>query len=495
MKPTTFKSQRRGKVLVLVLITLPALCGLIGLVIDGGLLTSNSRQLQHAADSAATAAAMEKRWGKSNTAALTVAQEFVQTHHRLTSTTVTLNSPPLSGPHVGSERHLEIILTTQQPTFFMRVLNGRTAETIAARACAGWEASTIPAAIVVLDPGPPPFQVSALPPFLPPLPAILGGLEVLGVGKVEVDGAVHVNTEWGGKDENNQQIGEPAGLLGLSHAVAATPLLSLSKLKARELRVVGGVDKVTNYGKLLSSDPPVLQAGRLPVPDPFRLLPTPTLATDPTNVRATQYGGRTIIGIPLIGPTITLEPGVYDYINVISGKVVFKPGIYILRRTNPVTQMALSVLAGEVTAEGVMFYITDTTNYAPASGAPDNTDGETTAPADHIVGTLVPVAAINVGLLGSKFTGLNDPGSPFHGMLVYQRRHDRRPIAIIQENILGAGAIRGAVYSKWGHTILVGKGDLDLRFVSGTMRIVALLDLDIDPTVTLPAAEDVYLVE
>jgi hypothetical protein len=482
-------------VLILLAITLPTLCGLIGLVIDGGLLIANSRSLQHAADSAATAAATEKRWGQSNAAALLVAQRFVNTHQNLLTATVSLHSPPTSGTHAGSSNHVEVIVEQQQPTFFMRVLNGRSSETIRARATAAWEASEIPAAIVVLDPAPPPFAVSALPPLLPSLPAILGGLEVLGVGRVEVNGAVHVNTEWGGVDENNDEIGEPSGLLGLSHAVSATPLLALSRLKARELRVVGGVDKVSNYGKLIASDPPVLQAGRLPVPDPLRNLPVPTVAADSTNVKATMHGGRTIVGLPLLGPTITLEPGVYDYIDVVSGKVVFKPGVYIIRGANPLTLIPLKMLAGEVTAEGVMFYITDSNGYSATSGAPDNTDGETTAPSSGITGSVVPAAVVNVGLLGSKFTGLNSPGSPFHGMLIYQRRHDRRPLVIVQENLLGAGAIRGTIYSKWGHTILAGKGDLDLRFVTGTMRIVALLDLDIRPTSYLPAAEDVYLVE
>jgi hypothetical protein len=94
----------------------------------------------------------------------------------------------------------------------------------------------------------------------------------------------------------------------------------------------------------------------------------------------------------------------------------------------------------------------------------------------------LPVAAINIGLLGSRLSGLNDPASPFDGMLIYQRRHDRRPIAIVQENLLGAGQLSGTIYSKWGHVILAGKGDLDARFVVGTMRIVALLDMEIRPS-------------
>ena len=493
--PASRRRARRGKVLILLAICLPAICGMIGLVIDGGLLFSNGRQLQHAADSAATAAAMEKLWDKTNAQALAVAEQFIHEHHGLTSATVTLYSPPISGDFAGSSRHLQVVVELQQPTFFMRILNGRSAETICARATAGWEASSIPAAIVVLDPGPPPFAVSAIPPLLPPLPAILGGLEVLGVGKVEVNGAVHVNTEWGGVDENNKVIGEPAGLLGLSNAVSGTPLIGLSKLKARELRVVGGVDRVNNYGKLLDSDPPVLQAGRLPVPDPFKDLEVPTLASDPVNVKSTTYGGKTIVGIPIIGPTTTLQPGVYDYIEVVSGKVLFQPGVYIIRGKNPLTLLPLKILAGEVTADGVMFYITDTNTYTPASGTPDCFDGETTAPTSGVVGTMVPAAVVNIGLLGSKFTGLNDPSSPYNGMLFFQRRFDRRPLVFVQENLLGTGSIRGNVYTKWGHTILAGKGDVDLRFVTGTMRIVALLDLQIEPTSFLPAAEDVYLVE
>jgi hypothetical protein len=487
--------SRRGKVLVLLAISLPAICGLIGLLIDGGLMITNGRQLQHAADAAATAAATEKRWGKSNAQALAVAEQFVREHHGFADAMVTLNCPPTTGKFAGSNRHLEIIVEQQQPTFFMRILNGRFSETISARAVGGWEASSIPAAIVVLDPNPPPFEVAPLPPLLPSLPAILGGLEVLGIGKVEVDGAIHVNTEWGGVDENNQKIGSPSGLLGLSHAVAATPLISLSKLKARELRVVGGVDQLNNYGKLRSSDPPVLQAGRLPVPDPFRDLPAPTLSNDPVNVKTTMHGGKTIVGLPLIGPTITLQPGVYEFIDVVSGKVVFQPGVYIIRNKNPLTQISLSIVAGEVTADGVMFYITDSSTYTPVNGTPDAFDGESSPPNGGLTGTLLPAAVINIGLLGSRFKGLNDPSSPFHGMLVYQRRHDRRPLVFVQENLLGDGYIRGNVYSKWGHTILAGKGDIDLRFATGTMRILAILDMRIKPTSYLPAAEDVYLVE
>jgi hypothetical protein len=154
----------------------------------------------------------------------------------------------------------------------------------------------------------------------------------------------------------------------------------------------------------------------------------------------------------------------------------------------------LSIAAGQVQANGVMFYITDTTDYTPGSGLPDATDGQTAAPVPGSSNT-PPCAVINIGLLGSSYSGLNNAASPFNGLLIYQRRFDRRPIIVVQENLLGPGQLRGTVYSKWGHIVLAGKGAYDARFVVGTMRLIALLDMQIRPSVLLPPAQDVYLVE
>jgi hypothetical protein len=79
-------------------------------------------------------------------------------------------------------------------------------------------------------------------------------------------------------------------------------------------------------------------------------------------------------------------------------------------------------------------------------------------------------------------------------MLVCQRRNDRRPIVIAHTSLLG-GEFEGTTYAKWGHVIFVGQGAYDARFVAGTMRILALIDVTLAPTDLLPAAQDVYLVE
>ena len=54
---TVARSHRRGNMLTMFAVLLPAILGLTGLVIDYGVLRVKYRLVQHAADSAATAAA------------------------------------------------------------------------------------------------------------------------------------------------------------------------------------------------------------------------------------------------------------------------------------------------------------------------------------------------------------------------------------------------------------------------------------------------------
>jgi Flp pilus assembly protein TadG len=482
--------SRPGKILVLFTILLPTLLAMTGLVLDGGTLMLDARHAQHAADAAATAAATQLRLGRSTATAQSAAQAEVQTVYGWPDATVTVTRPPQSGAYAGSQQHVHVRIKRDTPLQFMPLVTGNWQEQVVAEATAGYEDSTAGAAVVVLDPSPAPLSILNLPLLLPSLPSLIGGLEVLGLGKAEVHGAVLVNCKWGGVDEQGQPAGSNSGP---PYAVACTPLLSLSKLKARDLRVVGGVDRKQNYSPLASNQPAPLKANRMPVLDPLRDLPVPTIAVDPANVRSTNHGGKLLIGLP-IGPAIRLTPGVYDWIDVVAGRVIFEPGIYIIRGKHPVTNHSLTLLAGTIEAEGVMFYLTNSAAYSATSGAPDSADGQS-EPAAAGVGVLVPSAVINLGLLGSSFTPLNSPSSPFHGMMFYQRRHDRRPIVFVQENLLGAGRLEGTVYAKWGHVLLAGKGDYNARFVSGTMRILALLDLRIMPTNLLPAAQDVFLVQ
>lgn len=482
--------MRKGKILVTMAVLLPTIIAVLGLAMDTGLLMTQQRELQHAADAAATAVSIHRQQGGDPAQCSSVARSIVEVENQISGTSITLNNPPSSGTYAGSSKHVEVILSRNATIYFMPVLFGNSFRTVSARGVAGFESSTTGAAVVVLDPDPDNLSIAGIPLILPALPALVAGLEVLGAGSVEVDGAVLVNTEWGGKDEKGKPAGDGPGI---PYGMSCTPLLPLTKLEARDIRVVGGVDNPNYYVNYVSGATSPLRANRLPVPDPLKTIPPPTLASDPANVKSTNYGGKTIVGIPLIGLPTVLQPGVYDWIVVVSGKVIFQPGVYIIRSKDPVTQLSLSIAAGEVQANGVMFYITDSAGYTPASGSPDISDGET-KPAASLL-TLLPSTVIDVGLINSSFSSLSDASSPYNGMLIFQRRKDRRPIVLLQTQILLGGSMEGTVYSKWGHIIVSGQGTYNCRLVSGTMRFLTVLDCKVKPTSLLPAATDVYLME
>ncbi len=326
-----------------------------------------------------------------------------------------MHCPPISGAHQGDPSFAEVIVTQHAGVMLAGFCGAQSTLPVSRRAVAGFTPATSDAAIVVLDPDPAPLALAPLPLSLPPLPALLAGLEILGLGEAHVEGAVLVNNEWGGFDEH----GDPAGNDdGPPYAVSCTPLLDLTQLRATDLRVTGGVDDPAHYGGAEPGDNSPLQANRLPVPDPFQDLPVPSVAVDGENVSDTSFGGVTIVGLP-IGPPVTLSPGVYDWIHLVSGRVVFEPGVYIVRGVSPISGIPLALIAGEFQAEGVMFYVTGNSSFDAATGSPDESTIDDVPP--PAVGQLVPSVVINLGLTGSKLTPLDDAASPFDGMAIYQQ--------------------------------------------------------------------------
>jgi hypothetical protein len=480
---------RTGAALVLLALGLPMIIAILGLVLDGGLMMDEGRNLQHATDAAATAAAMDLRLGKSASVAVATANEFLRNANDFPDANVTVHIPPITGRFAGQGGYVEVVAELIYRPRFMPVLDGLGARTLRSHAVAGAASVTTGSAIVVLDPHPDELSVAPLP-TLPPLPTITAGFEIEGLGNFSVDGAVLVNTEWGGVDENGAPAGDESAP---PYGLACMPVLPITRLRARDIRVAGGVDAPSNYENFQAGQRSPLQANRLPVPDPYAGLPAPTTSTDPTNVSPVLRGGVTVAGVPLIGPPVTLQPGIYEYIRVVSGIVTFAPGIYVIRNIDPATQMSLQLNAGTVNAQGVLFYITNAPGYDGVSGDPDASDGAM-RPASGGGSHVTPSVFIQASLLGSGVSGLNDPDSPFDGMIIYQRRHDRRPIVIAHQNLLG-GDFAGTVYAKWGHVSFIGNGTYDARFVCGSMRVLTLFDSTLSPSNFLPPARDVLLVE
>jgi len=126
------------------------LMGFAGLGIDVGYFRYEKRLQQTAADSAAIAGAAEIPFGTSGVQ--TAAKHDAAANGFTDSGTgggcpgasgcisVTVNSPPTSGPHNGAAGYVEVLVADVQPTFFMRVLGVNT-ETVTARAVANGNAN------------------------------------------------------------------------------------------------------------------------------------------------------------------------------------------------------------------------------------------------------------------------------------------------------------------------------------------------------------------
>src|SRR4051812_10784734 len=105
-------ARRPGKILVTFVLTLPILLGMVGLVLDSGLLLASQRSGQNAADAAAMAAAMDLYRGATAATATTTATTFVQnsSYNDLSSANVTINIPPTSGQYIGNNHYAEAIV-------------------------------------------------------------------------------------------------------------------------------------------------------------------------------------------------------------------------------------------------------------------------------------------------------------------------------------------------------------------------------------------------
>ena len=224
---TRFAKRREAKVLVLLAILLPVLCGFVGLVLDSSLLMSGYRNLQQVSDAAATTAAMAISNGSTVADATAQAMTCVNSWNGLPDANVIVNIPPSTGPHAGSSNYAEVLLSRNQTTDFVQIFGGSTQQVVNVRSVAGAEPATAGAAVVVLDPNPPGVTVE-LSPYVSlsvSLPALqLGGLEVLGLGQLSVNGAVLDNNQWGGTDQNGNPAGSSArtALWRLLHAVDFT---------------------------------------------------------------------------------------------------------------------------------------------------------------------------------------------------------------------------------------------------------------------------------
>ena len=165
------KKNERGQIMVISALLLPVLIGFTGLALDVGLLMVHRTQHQRTADAAALAGAQYLMYNFGQSGAETTAKQTACTYaqnngfsgatcaYDTTSTDaeITVNLPPLSGPHTCSsdpsdcDSYVEVKIKKTDDTAFVRVLGIDTA-TVRARAVAGATPAKRNYALIVLDP-------------------------------------------------------------------------------------------------------------------------------------------------------------------------------------------------------------------------------------------------------------------------------------------------------------------------------------------------------
>lgn len=132
-------NRESGQALVLLAMSMLALLGFAALATDIGFMFRVRRNMQIAADAAATAAALDYLYYGSKTSAVTAGKAAATANGVTGGTngaTVTINDPPLSGPNTGSAGYFEALVQTTNPTFFMNAFS-TSSMAVGARAVAG----------------------------------------------------------------------------------------------------------------------------------------------------------------------------------------------------------------------------------------------------------------------------------------------------------------------------------------------------------------------
>lgn len=445
--------RREGKILVLFALLLPALLGIVGLVLDTGSIAATQRQAQAGADAAATAAAQRLLEGGTIPDAQARAEEMLAGRFGAAPVQVQMSIPPAGGPFAGKAGHVEVEVSVTVTTWFVRVLGSSSQQTVCGRAVAGREDRPAPEKVCLLDP-------DAVP-----------GLTV-NQGTLEVAGRVAVASPGSGLDAQGGAIDRGAP----PHAVQLGGILQTERM-----RVVGGVDVPSQVQPPPGKTASPLEAGKLPPADPFLHLPVPTTALGVPSVypgvNGETFGSPQQVQIELVeGQEFTLAPGIYASIVVTGtgpGTLTFQPGIYVLSGGDGQGRALDIETGGTVRALGVLFYNTGQ-DYQPESGLPDQADGSDRTSA---VGTF---GKVRLAVPDLQMSPLQDEANPFHGLMFHQRRRNPQPVDF---QVSPPTQVCGSTYARTAPCILSGTGTWKGAMVTGTL------------TVTLPAPDSILTVD
>ncbi len=446
--------NRRGQTLVMFALLLPLLLGMVGLAIDGGLLLSTYRQVQNAADSAATAAAMDLINNLSIATAQTTGAKYVQTYNNMSGATVTINIPPLSGPHAGAGNtsYAEAIISYPYKTSFIQLLGVNKNQTVTARAVAGYYSAAAEGIVALLQ---------------TPTNGVPAGISVTGGVVLKVNGTIN-------DDSTNSST--------------ALSVNNGANVYATGVLVSGGASiaagsNVSNYPSGGGTSPLTQNTG-VDYPDPFVNMPVPTtsngvvntnygtLSGSGTNQTLSSSASPTAVTVNN-GHSASLYPGIYQSINIAGGSTVtFQPGIYVLAGGG------LNISNGAtISGTGVMFYNTAST-YNATTGA----DGS-----NPTFGSLTFQGGTTFSL-----GGITTSSSAFNGMLVFQDRSNTQTVTLNNGSTV---PVTGAFYAPTANLNISGGGTFDAPFIVGSLTASNGSTITVSPTSTPASGNLVFLVE
>lgn len=261
--------SEEGSIAALIGLGLPVFLGLAALSMDVSQWYDEKRTLQTAADAAAVGAATELTDGRSATMTTQASADALRNGVPIVAgTTITLNSPPQSGPNTGNAKAVEVIITRQAHRTFSGSLFG-TDPLVRARAVA-----------LIGDPG----EYCVL------------GLKEVNVA-VLVSGSADVVLDCGvAANADLRMNGNKAALTATSATISGT---------------------VTGFDQNLDVPPDATQEGAPTTDDPYSDLSLPS----PLPGAGTASGSN----------PKTYSPGTYNSeIKITGGNVVFNPGVYVL---------------------------------------------------------------------------------------------------------------------------------------------------------------------
>src|ERR1700736_1473665 len=266
------RTRQSGQTTLLVAMILTVLLACVSIASDFGLFQNARRKMQNAADSAAMAGEQEINAGNAGAAVSAAKHDAALNGYTdgVSQITVTVNNPPLNGPHSGDSSAVEVIVSRVKPTMLLKFVNISTIK-ITARA-------------VAIE-GNAPYCIMALNPTA--------------TNAISLFGAALLQT---------------CAIVDDSNASKAFGIFGVALWHASSIGIVGGYDF-----DLLPFVSPKPVTGIAPVKDPLAHLQAPSIGScDHTNYslgpigigtlsHGVYCGGITITGVALLH----LQPGTY----------------------------------------------------------------------------------------------------------------------------------------------------------------------------------------